>query len=195
MTSAARYLSKSGGNRLRARPLLLLIGIAVSSGVLVIAGCGSSSKPRSAGESASSGPSAGVRYADCMRSHGVPNFPDPGGGAKPGFGVQLVTPPFQAAQKTCAGLLPGAGSGGSGPPSAALDKQMLAVAECMRAHGVSGFPDPTTTPPSSLAGNSFVFTQDGVSLVFPSTINLQSPAVNQAATARHFSVGPPGHGG
>jgi hypothetical protein len=195
MTSAASYLSKSGRNGLHARPLLLLVAVAVTSGALVIAGCGSSSKPSSGGKSASSGPSAGVRYADCMRSHGVPNFPDPGAGGKRGFGRLLVTPAFQAAQKTCASLLPGTGPGGSGSPSAALEKQMLAVAECMRAHRVTGFPDPTTTSPSSLPANSFVFTQDGVSFVFPGTINLQSPAVKQAATACHYSVGPPGHGG
>jgi hypothetical protein len=70
---------------------------------------------------------------------------------------------------------------------------MLAVAECVRAHRVSGFPDPTTTPPISLPGNSVVFTQDSVSFLFPSTINLRSPAVKQAATACHFSSGQPGH--
>jgi hypothetical protein len=181
-----------------ARPLLLLIAVAVTPGALVIAGCGSSSNPSSTGKGTASGASAGVRYSNCMRSHGVPNFPDPGGtsdGVKIGFGRHLVTPAFQAAQKTCASLLPGAGPGGSGQPSAALEKQMLAVAECMRAHRVSGFPDPTMTTPSSPAGNSFVFTQDGVSFVFPSTINLQSPAVKQAATACHFIIGTPGHGG
>jgi hypothetical protein len=130
-----------------------------------------------------------------MRSHGVPNFPDPGTSGHVGFGRNLATPALQAAQKTCGSLLPGAGPGGSGPPSAALEKQLLAVAECMRAQRVSGFPDPTTTPPSSPAGNSGVFTQDSVSFVIPSTINLQSPALKQAATACQFSIGPPGHGG
>jgi hypothetical protein len=194
MTSAATYPSKCGSNGSRARPRVLLIAVAVTSGVLVIAGCGFSSKPGRTGESAASGVSAGVRYSNCMRSHGVPNFPDPGAGGKRGFGRQLVTPAFQAAQKTCAGLLPGAGPGVSGPPSAVLEKQMLAIADCMRAHRVSGFPDPTTTTPGSPAGNGFVLTQDGVSFVFPGTINLQSPAVKQAATACHFSVGPSGHG-
>lgn len=164
------------------------------SGVLVIAGCASASQPSSTDKTVASGASAGVRYANCMRAHGVPNFRDPGAGGKLGFGRNLVTPAFQAAEKTCASLLPGAAPGGSGPPSAALEKQMLVVAECMRADRVSGFPDPTTTPPSSPAGNSFVFTQDGVSFVFPGTINLQSPALKQAATACHLIIGPPGHG-
>jgi hypothetical protein len=45
-------------------------------GSLVIAACGSSGKP-SATASASTGYSQAVKYSNCMRSHGVPNFPDP----------------------------------------------------------------------------------------------------------------------
>jgi hypothetical protein len=171
---------------------------ATIAAALVLVACGSSGSSNSLGGQSTAFAQtnqAMIPFVDCMRSHGVPNFPDPGAGGKRGFGRLLVTPAFQAAQKTCASLLPGTGPGGSGSPSAALEKQMLAVAECMRAHRVTGFPDPTTTSPSSLPANSFVFTQDGVSFVFPGTINLQSPAVKQAATACHYSVGPPGHGG
>jgi hypothetical protein len=52
----------------------------------------------------------------CMRSHGVPNFPDPkfqsGPGGGLGIGIQLngsgidpSSPAFQAAQKDCAGII------------------------------------------------------------------------------------------
>jgi hypothetical protein len=130
-----------------------------------------------------------------MRSHGVPSFPDPGPGRNGAMRFDgHLTPAEQAAQNSCASLLPGPGPARSGPPPAALVKQTLAVAECMRAHGVSGFPDPTTTPPSSLADNNDVSTQDGVSFVIPSTINVESPTFKQAATACNFSD-PPGHGG
>jgi hypothetical protein len=52
-----------------------------------------------------------LQYAQCMRAHGVPKFPDP----KPGgafalgtkAGVDPDTPQFQAAQKTCQKLVPG----------------------------------------------------------------------------------------
>jgi hypothetical protein len=61
--------------------------------------------------------------ATCMRSHGVPNFPDPKVQAGPngGVGVQLnasgggpnpSSPTFQAAQKICMPILQKAG----GPP-------------------------------------------------------------------------------
>jgi hypothetical protein len=61
----------------------------------------------------------------------------------------------------------------------------------MRSHGVTGFPDPTTTPPTSLqsihqdysiaesvAGNLF--------LLVPKTISVNSPAFKQAAKACDF---------
>jgi hypothetical protein len=47
------------------------------SGVLVIAGCGSSSNPSSPSKSASNLAAAGISFTSCMRSHGVPNVPDP----------------------------------------------------------------------------------------------------------------------
>ena len=69
---------------------------------------------------------------------------------------------------------------------------MRAIAECMRAHGVSAFPDPTTTPGSS-AGYSGVLTRDGMAFAIPTTIDIQSPAVQQAATTCH--IGGLGQGG
>ena len=93
------------------------------------------------------GPGAsGVKYTACMRSHGVPNYPDPDG-----QGVITITvsssldpssPLFQAAQADCQKLLP-AGK----PLSAARQQQMkdrlLAFAACMRSHGFPRYPDPT----------------------------------------------------
>jgi hypothetical protein len=66
---------------------------------------------------------------------------------------------------------------------------MLATSRCMRAHGVTGFPDPTTTPPSSPNGNGEVIDRGGVFLVVPDTINSDSPAFRQAAAACGFGVG------
>jgi hypothetical protein len=94
-----------------------------------------------------------------MRTHGVPNFPDPGsdGGIPKGdaqqFGVS--EPQFQAAQTACQPLLPAGGSldqqaeqciaSDDCPP--ALVQQLLNVerefAQCMRSHGWPHWPDPT----------------------------------------------------
>ncbi|HUA43930.1 MAG TPA: hypothetical protein VMA77_01805 [Solirubrobacteraceae bacterium] len=134
-----------------------------------------------------------------MRSRGVRNFPDPTGTAdgirisiESTSGINPGSPSFQAAEKTCGKLLPGGGPG-SEHPSAAAKAEMLAVSECMRAHGVSGFLDPTRTPPTSPTGYSGVLTRNGVSLAIPTTIDLQSPQVQHDATVCH--LGGLGQGG
>ena len=59
----------------------------------------------------------------------------------------------------------------------------------MRRHGVSGFPDPTLTPPPSPNPSKYSIVEDrgGVVLAVPSTINPGSPVFKQAAAACGFS--------
>lgn len=56
-----------------------------------------------------------LKYARCMRSHGITKFPDPNnGGGKQSlsqYGIDTNSPAFKAADKACASLL-GAGSNG-----------------------------------------------------------------------------------
>jgi hypothetical protein len=61
-----------------------------------------------------------LKFSACMRSHGVPKFPDPkiaadGGmslGFRRGSGIDPNSPQFRAAQSACQKLLPGAKGGG-----------------------------------------------------------------------------------
>ena len=50
-----------------------------------------------------------LKYAKCMRSHGVPNFPDPssgsGGTGTKAVGIDTSSPQFQAATRSCQKLL------------------------------------------------------------------------------------------
>jgi hypothetical protein len=130
-----------------------------------------------------------LAFSECMRSHGVPNFPDPGpsGGIQiqPAEGINPFSPSFRAAQGHCSKLLPGGGPG-SQKPSATVEAQLLAVARCMRRHGVTGFPDPTTSPPASPAPYSQILGQGGVFLAVPKTIDVSSPAYVAAAKTCHF---------
>jgi hypothetical protein len=52
---------------------------------------------------------AGLLFSRCMRSHGVPNFPDPssGGGIRFGGGASFdpAAPLFRSAQRTCISIL------------------------------------------------------------------------------------------
>ena len=135
--------------------------IAAASLALLTAAC--SGSPSSTGSSGSSNGSANARlvaYSQCMRSNGVPNFPDPAGGVPPKVTAQelgVSNSRLQVAQGACQHLLPA--TGGSLTASSiqqcylafvcpqALVQQALSAgrvfAQCMRSHGVPYWPDPT----------------------------------------------------
>jgi hypothetical protein len=164
----------------------VLLAVAVAVGVCA---CGGSRDPGSA--SASAQVSSGIKFADCMRSHGVPNFPDPGSGGgiqiTSGSGVDPQSPSFQAAQTDCQKLLPGGGPG-KGSGSEARRLHLVNLAECMRKHGLTTFPDPTagapTAPPS---GGGLTLGSPSGSLSIPQSL-IQSPAFKQDAAACGFPL-------
>jgi hypothetical protein len=160
-------------------------GFCVLSCVVLLAACGGSS-PSSRKPSISY--SQVVKFSECMRSHGVPNFPDPspGGGIQFNGGAHInpFSPSFKTAQQACHRLLPGGLAPGT---ASAQDKaRMVALARCMRAHGLTTFPDPVNSPPSNPAGFSAVFGRPGAFIEIPKSINLQAPAFRQAAHACGF---------
>jgi hypothetical protein len=164
----------------------LLTAFAALSVALAIAACGSSGK---SGNNTASHEAASIQFANCMRAHGIANFPDPsaGGGIQiaAGSGINPFSPSFKDALSACRKLLPG-----GGPPahaSAQVEELMLQSSQCMRAHGVTGFPDPTHAPPSSPAGYTSIDDRGGVVLAIPNTINEQSPVFKQAAAACKFN--------
>lgn len=162
------------------------IAIVLGCGLL-IAACGSSGGPTA---SANTGYSQALAFAKCMRSRGVSGFPDPGtGGAislTPDSGFDLAAPAFHAAQQSCQHLLPGGGSL-SGPPNPQAKAQMLKMSKCMRAHGISGFPDPHSgSPPGRPFGYRDIIATNGFYLGIPISIDTQSPAFKQAAAACNF---------
>jgi hypothetical protein len=53
---------------------------------------------------------------------------------------------------------------------------------------VTGFPDPTTSPPSSPSGYSLVIGRGGVFIAVPETINAGSPVYTHAAAACRFGI-------
>jgi hypothetical protein len=65
---------------------------------------------------------------------------------------------------------------------------MLQFSRCMRAHGVTAFPDPTTTP-VGLRSGYFTVRSGGVYLAIPDTIKRASPTYQQAARACRFGPG------
>jgi len=156
------------------------------------------------GGAASSGPAPSqahlqqglLKYARCMRANDVPGFPDPSAAGgfefQPGDGVDPSSPSFRAAQAKCQKLVLGGGlpsAGSTTHPSAQALAQMVRVAQCMRRHGISGFPDPTTSVPSGPpAGGGVISDRDGVILVLPSSLDMQSPLFLRAAAACGFQL-------
>lgn len=155
--------------RLSNSPLRSLAALfAVTGCSLALAACGSSGKKATASNTVDF-----LNFSKCMRSHGVQNFPDPspGGGIQlnPGAGVNPFSPSFQSAQATCKRFLPG-----GGPPAQVSESQKLQAlkfAQCMRAHGVPNFPDPTFPKSGGIL-------QGG-----PAGINPNAPAFQHAARA------------
>jgi hypothetical protein len=126
----------------------------MAAAALLAAAC---SSPSSAGSGGSGGsPTAGgsanspvpVTYSRCMRSHGIPNFPDPdSSGQIPKeeiLQLGVSTSVLQTAQRACMRLWP------YQAPTQAQQRQQLGddlkFAQCMRSHGLPNFPDPTTGP-------------------------------------------------
>jgi hypothetical protein len=187
----AYFIHTKGLIRPRAR---LLTAAALLSGALV-AGCGGSS-PSPAGGASSSASAAGavesgVAFSRCIRSYGVPNFPDPkvsGQTVRMGSPSAVRSPAFQSAARSCQRLLP-KGPPGPEAPSGPAQARMLNLSACMRKHGISRFPDPTTSPPSSSAGDSGIIGSGGYYLAIPTSIDTNSPEFEQAAAACDFGPG------
>ncbi|HEY4752053.1 MAG TPA: hypothetical protein VIH37_02135 [Candidatus Limnocylindrales bacterium] len=141
--------------------------LAVAGSALLLAACGSSpggssgvatlpsqSAASSAGASPIATPSASgrvaqaVAYAQCVRAHGVASWPDPDSSGRftkmtaQQLGVSETL--LQSAEATCQPIL------STGDDAARQNKlhqgltQLLAFAQCMRAHGIVDMPDPNS---------------------------------------------------
>lgn len=105
--------------------------------------------PAGSGPSGQSGATEAqlLKYAGCIRSHGLRDFPDPvhaaGGGfafrVEPGLDPRSPSPQFQAAEKACQKDVP---PGLANLTPAQMTANALKYTECMRSHGEPGFPEP-----------------------------------------------------
>jgi hypothetical protein len=144
------------------------VAVLVAAGLLIAACGGGSPAPGVANlkrttttsGTGSAGRSAqALRFAACMRSHGVSAFPDPTPGTSSFPHVSGIdkAPGFASAESACRRYLPTAPSG-AGFSAAQIDHMQtdaLAMARCLRSHGVKSFPDPKYT---ALPGGNFEVT-------------------------------------
>jgi hypothetical protein len=142
---------RPGRLRLRAGAL----AAAVSGVTVLAAACGGSSAAANTFAPGATHAQS-VAFAKCMRANGVPGFPDPDGqGIFNTAQVQALTsgPQGDAALHQCRSVLPNAGTGLTVTQIQAIQQQNLhnavKAAICMRAHGITNFPDPAATMQAS----------------------------------------------
>jgi hypothetical protein len=116
---------------------------------VALAACGTGTAPSGSAATGASNTSAQLAFAECMRSHGVSGFPDPGGATPSGPSIKILgialpstidvrSPAFQSAMNACQKLITG-GAPKPGVSAARAGPRVLA----MHAYaGVSNFPDP-----------------------------------------------------
>jgi hypothetical protein len=149
----------------------------MAGGAFLLAACGgtTSSNPSTSTTTSAAASSQTTKYertlafSQCMRSHGVPSFPDPGANGAISFSgaasqINLAGPVVKAAALDCRHLLPNGGQLNPAQQQKALNT-LLKFAQCMRAHGVANFPDPSLTNGSvslNLQGTGISYTSSQV---------------------------------
>ena len=194
-------------------PLAAPLGV-----VLVLAGCGgSSSSPGVAhiGTTSSTSPSGGsaggtpesnqpsaanqqkmVKFAQCMRTHGEPEFPEPTEGrieihSQNGHGPNPESSQFQAAEKACSKYAPSK-IAPSPAQQAKMQEQALKFSACMRTHGVPNFPDPKFS--SGGGGGVRVSLKGGAGGINPSSPQFQAAqkaCQSDSPLGKALAKGPP----
>jgi hypothetical protein len=155
-------------------PLMLASVVSAAAFALLAAGCGGGSSPgtTAATTTAQNGtPASALAFARCMRSHGIPNWPDP---SSRGFFDKSQLQPLGLSVSRVRALE-------EGPCNIPLPSRQaytitpadrtdyLKAGACMRSHGFPDFPDPT-------------FQNNNVQTNIPSSINTNSPRFKSAAT-------------
>jgi hypothetical protein len=153
-----------------------LMVAAVAALAVLAAGCGGGGRSSTTAATTTveygKGAAAGaLAFARCMRSHGIPGWPDPdsNGAFDKSKLVQLGVEPSRVRaieERSCHSLFE---NGGPAQSITAADKaDYLKAAACMRSHGFPAFPDPT-------------FTDGKVDVSVPPGIDQDSPRFKSAA--------------
>jgi hypothetical protein len=141
------------------RPLAALAMVALIS--LTSAGCGSKAASDTGTASSTATTSAtrsstaastkltardkAVKFAECIRAHGVSDFPDPDPKNEFQYGVSVTRAVWKRATTACKDLQPPGTL--SSKRTAKQQSSALRFAQCVRQNGVRDFPDPVNGEP------------------------------------------------
>ena len=125
-------------------PLLLV--------ALIGAGCGSNAPSETASATATSTATKklsardkAVKFAECIRAHGVSDFPDPDAKNDFQYGVSVTPAVWKRAVTACKDLQPPGTLSSKRTPK--QQSAGLRFAQCVRDNGVKDFPDPVNGEP------------------------------------------------
>ena len=129
---------------------LALIGAGCSNGSAENGntGTGSASSSGSASSGADKKLTArdkAVKFAECIRAHGVSDFPDPNEKNQFEYGVSVSPAVWKQATTACKDLQPPGTLSGKRTPK--QQSASLRFAQCVRDNGVKDFPDPVNGEP------------------------------------------------
>jgi hypothetical protein len=129
----------------RLRPLAVLAMVGLISAIS--AGCGSHAPSETAtgDNKKATGQDKAVKFAECIREHGVPHFPDPDAKGEFNFGVDVSPAVWKRAVDACKDLQPPGTLSSKRTPK--QQSASLRFAECIRDDGVKDFPDPVNGEP------------------------------------------------
>jgi hypothetical protein len=135
------------------RPLAALAMVA-----LISAGCGSNATSETGTSGSGTASSSdtggkkkltvrdkGVKFAECIRAHGVADFPDPDAKGEFRYGVSVSPAVWQKATTACKDLQPPGALSAKRTPK--QQSASLRFAQCIRGNGVKDFPDPVNGEP------------------------------------------------
>jgi hypothetical protein len=129
--------------------------------------------------------SSALDFSRCMRSHGVPSFPDPDpDGNVPSSALRALGVPKQmllATDEACRHLLPRGGAAGTQGDQKKLDFALKA-ARCMRRHGFPTYPDPPNSTSTS-QGSGTRFEGTGIDTKSPRFQKTETGCETQARKA------------
>jgi hypothetical protein len=131
--------------------------------LVLLAVCSGSPSAAASGTGGSTRVQGALAYARCMRSHGVPDFAEPDSPGNFNVPPGSVSSQETAANQVCNHLLNTDTQLSAARTQRTLG-QLVKYSRCMRAHGVPGFPDPTTISGAIGEPGGFTFDTAGLNL-------------------------------
>jgi hypothetical protein len=130
---------------LAALAMVALIGAGCSNGAAEKGTASSSATASSTADKELTARDKGVKFSECIRAHGVTDFPDPNATGDYQYGVSVTPAVWKRATTACKALQPPGTLSAKRTPK--QQSASLRFAQCVRDHGVKDFPDPVNGEP------------------------------------------------